>query len=439
MTKRVHLPLHARREKLRRSSKDDIMHLTLSRYASLFLLSVSPGCAGSAAHDPPNGAPPVATELIAPDAVPLDVEQAERDVDLNRNVPAARALLAERIATGALASDARDDATFAVARASHELGDDEGATVAVERLLAQHADDARWPLGEASSKLLRDLVTHEDPPPAPDFEQAVVAPFAHALIGYFSEVSKGPVHADVVTIGGGEATSARLGTFNVAGALHQERIDHCASCGPIDSDVISIVRGADWTSIPALRSRAADALTVVYFTLDDRIPDRYDDLLAMPASEITRRLDRGEAFIVARERPGAPPVVLVAAPTTVQLRTVEEALATQTTVPLKPLEVKVSGSIDPKDIQRAVRSDFGRFRSCYMSLLAHAPAAEGRVTVSFAIDAGLPTRLRVDFDPALRDDEFQTCMTVGFSALHFPVRPGVVTVIYPISFSPTDR
>ncbi len=415
------------------------MHLTLSRYASLFLLAISPGCAGNAPHDPPAGASPGAAALMAPEGVPLDVEQAERDVDLDRSVPAARALLSDRVANGALSLDARDEATFALARASHELGDDEGAVVALEGLLAQHAGDARWPLGDASAKMLRDLLVHEEAPPTGMFEQAVVAPVARAMMGYFPNVSKGPVHVDIVTIGGGDVTSARLGTFNLAGALHGERVDHCASCGPVDGDDVSNERAADWTGLAALRSRVANALTVVYFTLEDRVPDRYDDALAMPSSEIVRRLDRGEAFAVARERPGTPPVVLIAAPGTSQLRAVEEALAAQTTLPLAPLQVKVSASITPSEIQHAVRSEFGRFRSCYMSLLARSPDAEGRVTASLIIEGGRAQNLHVDLDPPLREAKFQSCVTDAFAALTFPVRPGSVSVIYPISLSPQPR
>jgi len=395
------------------------MFPTLSRHAGLFLLAVSPACSGT--HDPSGGAPPASSATIAPDALELDVEQAERDIDVDRNVPAARALLSSRV--GALGPDARDEATFAMARASHELGDDEAATVAVEGLLVQHAGDARWPLGEASSNFLRQLLTHEESPPPPVLEQAVVAPVAQSFLRYLSDVSKGPVRADVVAIGGGDVTSERLGTFNVAGALRNERRNHCASCDTSDLDLVTTTRAPDWTSIPALRPRAADALTVVYATLEDRIPERYQELLAMPAGELYARLDHGEAFAVARERVGAPPLVLLAAPATSQLQAVEEALAAQATLPLTPLDVKVAGGMNPTEIQRAVRGDFGGFRRCYEAYLTRAPAAEGRVTASFAIEGGQVTRLHVDVDPALR----------------FPVRPGIVTVVYPISFSPSPR
>jgi hypothetical protein len=99
--------------------------------------------------------------------------------------------------------------------------------------------------------------------------------------------------------------------------------------------------------------------------------------------------------------------------------------------------VKVGSGMNPSEIQRVVRSEFGRFRSCYEAYLTRVPTAEGRVTASFAIEGGQTTRLHVDVDPAFRDAELQGCMTAAFLGLRFPVRPGIVTVVYPIGFSPS--
>jgi outer membrane biosynthesis protein TonB len=103
------------------------------------------------------------------------------------------------------------------------------------------------------------------------------------------------------------------------------------------------------------------------------------------------------------------------------------------------------GRLAPAVIQRIVRQNFGSFRKCYEQALARDPRAAGRVAVHFVIErSGQVSHAEVapslDADaPPLNDARAVACIVDGFSKLVFP-RPeeGIVTVVYPVNFSPGD-
>jgi hypothetical protein len=84
-----------------------------------------------------------------------------------------------------------------------------------------------------------------------------------------------------------------------------------------------------------------------------------------------------------------------------------------------------------------VQSNFGRFRGCYERGLAKNPNLEGRVAVRFVIGLdGTVTRSELA-EADLPDPQVRACLVNAYTSLVFP-RPegGLVTVVYPIVFSP---
>ena len=102
-----------------------------------------------------------------------------------------------------------------------------------------------------------------------------------------------------------------------------------------------------------------------------------------------------------------------------------------------PTELGTTGRIPPREVQATVRSHYGIFRKCYEAGLARHPKLEGRVSVRFIIDRSGRVSLSELNESTLRDAEVTTCVVDGFRKLRFPQPDGgVVTVVYPIMFSP---
>jgi len=96
----------------------------------------------------------------------------------------------------------------------------------------------------------------------------------------------------------------------------------------------------------------------------------------------------------------------------------------------------VSGRLPPEVIQRIVRQNFGRFRLCYENGLRNNPNLQGRVAVNFVI--GRDGRVsNVGGGGDIPDGGVISCVTRAFYGLSFPQpEGGIVTVTYPIVFSP---
>ena len=97
----------------------------------------------------------------------------------------------------------------------------------------------------------------------------------------------------------------------------------------------------------------------------------------------------------------------------------------------------VSGRIPPEVIQRVVRMNFGRFRSCYEIGLRTNPNLEGRVSVAFTIGRDGAVGGASNAGSTLPDAGVVSCVASSFRGLSFPApEAGIVTVTYPITFSP---
>ncbi|MBI5532263.1 MAG: AgmX/PglI C-terminal domain-containing protein [Deltaproteobacteria bacterium] len=97
----------------------------------------------------------------------------------------------------------------------------------------------------------------------------------------------------------------------------------------------------------------------------------------------------------------------------------------------------VSGRLPPEVIQRIVRQNFGRFRLCYENGLRANPNLQGRVAVRFVIDRAGAVSSVTNAGSDLPDQGVVSCVVRSFHGLSFPQpEGGIVTVYYPILFSP---
>jgi hypothetical protein len=100
---------------------------------------------------------------------------------------------------------------------------------------------------------------------------------------------------------------------------------------------------------------------------------------------------------------------------------------------------QVNGRLPPEVIQRIVRQNFGRFRLCYENGMRNNPNLQGRVAVKFIIDRSGAVSTTADGGSDLPDQSVVQCVVRGFGNLSFPQpEGGMVTVVYPITFTPGD-
>jgi TonB family protein len=101
-------------------------------------------------------------------------------------------------------------------------------------------------------------------------------------------------------------------------------------------------------------------------------------------------------------------------------------------------KAEVKGSLDKDIIRRIVRAHINEVRHCYNKLLVKEPTAEGKVTVSFTIDATGKVSVSSVTDNTTGNDDVAECIAKAVKRWTFP-RPtggGVVTVSYPFVLSP---
>ena len=99
----------------------------------------------------------------------------------------------------------------------------------------------------------------------------------------------------------------------------------------------------------------------------------------------------------------------------------------------------VTGALPPEVIARIVRQNFGRFRLCYENGLNNNPNLQGRVSMRFVIGAEGSVSSVANAGSDLPDPTVIACVAKSFKNLSFPQPDsGVVTVVFPIRFSPGD-
>lgn len=106
---------------------------------------------------------------------------------------------------------------------------------------------------------------------------------------------------------------------------------------------------------------------------------------------------------------------------------------------LRQGNTQVNGKLPPEVVNRVVRQNFGRFRTCYDNGLKNNSTLAGKVTIKFVIDQSGAVSTAQDGGSDLPDQGVISCVTRAFGTLSFPQpEAGIVTVIYPIMFNPGD-
>jgi hypothetical protein len=97
----------------------------------------------------------------------------------------------------------------------------------------------------------------------------------------------------------------------------------------------------------------------------------------------------------------------------------------------------LSGHLPAEVVQRIVRQNYGRFRMCYENGLRANPNLTGRVTARFVIGSSGSVSAVQNGGSDLPDSGVVSCVVQAFYGLSFPSpENGIVTVSYPILFSP---
>jgi hypothetical protein len=99
--------------------------------------------------------------------------------------------------------------------------------------------------------------------------------------------------------------------------------------------------------------------------------------------------------------------------------------------------ITTNGRLPPEVIQRIVRQNAGRYIFCYQNALRTNPNLEGRVTVRFVIGRDGSVQVASDGGSDIPDTGVRQCVVSSFANLSFPQPDnGMVTVVYPLTFSP---
>lgn len=100
-------------------------------------------------------------------------------------------------------------------------------------------------------------------------------------------------------------------------------------------------------------------------------------------------------------------------------------------------DTTLSGRLPPEIIQRVIRQNFGRMRACYEPALRTNPNLQGRVAVKFVIGRDGSVGSVSNGGSDLPDSGVVSCVVRAFYGISFPQPDqGIVTVTYPIMFSP---
>jgi hypothetical protein len=95
------------------------------------------------------------------------------------------------------------------------------------------------------------------------------------------------------------------------------------------------------------------------------------------------------------------------------------------------------GRIPPEAIQSTVRAHFDAFRKCYETGLTTQPDLAGTVKVAFTIGKDGKTLDAAGGASTLPNTDVVDCIVGEFRTLTYPKNEdGIVTVVYPIEFSP---
>jgi hypothetical protein len=114
---------------------------------------------------------------------------------------------------------------------------------------------------------------------------------------------------------------------------------------------------------------------------------------------------------------------------------VDSAKAAAEKAPASPLNA--DGRVAPETIQATIRADYGALATCYAAGRSRNPTLAGVVAVKLVVGAdGVVTSSGVDASSTLPDADVARCVASDLGKLHYPTGPGVLTILYPVQFSP---
>lgn len=386
----------------------------------------------------PESEPATTTEEASPLAI--DIEVASRMLDRGEDATRAKAMLEAALRSELISSKERSDAILALSRAHELLGDTEAAIVVLEEAIAQQGENRDWQ-GRDFYRRLRKLLTGSEESSGPRIDpDTEVPPLTSVLASYFPRDKDGTLRITVFIAGGDHMTRERIGLMNFRGAVRAEREAECPLCDE-DLNISRSISSGNWMIIPQSQDQFISGMTLFYYDLEqNRIPSRYEKHLPMSVADIEAELQQGNSFVIAKERPGAPPALLVAAPRTAMLPALERQMAQLDALPTDIVRFDVSAKLQKNEIQAIVREAlFEGAKECYESVLETRPQAQGKVVYTFSVDdAGSVTIDAMDVDAAIDEGDFSTCMSSLADNLRFPATGDSTTIRYPLAFTPSS-
>ncbi|MFO0662308.1 MAG: AgmX/PglI C-terminal domain-containing protein [Polyangiaceae bacterium] len=373
---------------------------------------------------------------LRPATTRVELDRAARALELGQGEkPAVVKAKLDALLASDLSTEERDDALVLSSRAAELSGDKQAAVRALEQVLEHHDGQITSRLENVPKRLESLLIGHELRTSRYDEEERV-APVAYALAKYFPFQRGKTTEVELVRIDPTNGGSDESGTYNIGGAIRKMAEKSCPTCDP--NVHVSSWGSNRWSSIPARQKQMARALTVIAMDVGDfEIPERYASWLALPLPEVEARLAQGQGLIVVKERPGVPPLILLAAPRVGQLPAVAEVFQKLETLPKEPLAVPLPKSMLPGEVRTTIRDARRTFASCYESLLTRNASAGGKITLQLTVDGqGGVSRASLSDDSTLTDAAFGTCTLDAARALHFPKIGAETTVRYPLTFTP---
>jgi len=98
----------------------------------------------------------------------------------------------------------------------------------------------------------------------------------------------------------------------------------------------------------------------------------------------------------------------------------------------------MKGRLPPEEIQKVVRANFDKLRGCYDEALKKDAKLAGKLVIKFVIKTdGTTEGVAKDEGTTIADAAMVECSLSAIKGIQFP-RPegGIVTVVYPIEYSP---
>lgn len=184
-----------------------------------------------------------------------------------------------------------------------------------------------------------------------------------------------------------------------------------------------------WLAYLVTLAKSGDARKIAFVarqtsTRSDEIHRAEDALAKADDADRARSIADAES-IIAKDRPAcAPPFAL-----------------TPRSTPVRNDAGVVNGWLEPRVIQHVVRASFGRTKLCYAEALRKDPSIGGQVRTKFVIEPdGTASKVEdVTVEDVLKDATARECVRKVFTSLVFPPpADGIVTVVYPLIFSPGD-